>query len=164
MTRAGERSPEHEPPRLAAGDEGDPVFDELGRWFAAAPAPRGIDATALARVAQRLDGVGRRRRVTSLRALAAAFALVTVATGSAAMWQRLGPSSHAGSPSSGVRAAAPPRQERIAPHHRRAASPADTNAELPATGPVAAPSAFVSPSQSAARAPSPVALRADRSP
>ena len=163
MTRTDKGSPEHEPPRLARGDSGDPVLDELGRWFALVPPARELDAAALARVAERLDGVPQRRPVTSLRALAVGMALVTVATGSAAMWRAFGPPTHAGSPSVGALAVGEASKKNAPPP--RAARRHDSTVELPArAGSVTAPNVLASPSSSSAQAPSPVTLRSERSP
>jgi hypothetical protein len=94
MTFLDEPSPNVEPRRLSAGDADDPVLDELGRWFASAPPARGLDATALGRVARRLDGTARKRRPVSFRSVALGFAFITIATASAAMWQGVRPPAH----------------------------------------------------------------------
>lgn len=164
MTRSSKRPLEHEPPRLAMGDTGDPVLDELGRWFALAPPPREIDAAALARVADGLEAVARHRPTTSLRALAAGVALVTVATGSAAMWQTFHAPAPAGLPSVSTRRVPAPARERNAVP-RRAVSERAARAELPPTSDsVAPPKTVESQAPSAAQAPNPLGLRVERSP
>jgi len=89
MTHGGNTPPVFEPERLAAGTTEDPVLDELGRWFAHAPAPRGLDTASLARVARRLEGPGSTRR-SLVRTVALSVALVIGAGGAAAAWGRYG--------------------------------------------------------------------------
>ncbi|HTQ02728.1 MAG TPA: hypothetical protein VMI54_02685 [Polyangiaceae bacterium] len=85
MTQRSNTPPVLEPVRLADGNPDDPVLDELGRWFAGAAAPSGLDAQRLARVARRLEGAEVARR-TPWRSVALAAALVVVAGGAAAEW------------------------------------------------------------------------------
>lgn len=145
MTQRANEPPASEPARLAEGDADDPVLDELGRWFASAPAPRGLEMAGLARVARRLEGPASTRRAL-FRTLALSVALVIGAGAAAGAWGHYGVSArfvslfargHAGAPST----AQPERHEapKLHPTPELPASPAATStaanaAEIPASG------------------------------
>lgn len=87
MTHGANTPPAFEPERLAGGNADDPVLDELGRWFARAPVPRGVEPSGLARVARRLEGAESTRRVP-FRTVVVSVALVIAGGGAAAAWGR----------------------------------------------------------------------------
>lgn len=80
-----EHERESEPARLSEGASGDPVLDELGRWFGAVPPARGLEQAALARVGRRLAQARSKGRARWRRS-PVTFALIGLTSGAAAMW------------------------------------------------------------------------------
>jgi len=125
-------------PLLREEPSGDPVLDELGRWFGALPPAPSLEQAGLARVARRLEAgnVGRRK---TWRSAAVGLAFVAFAGASTAMWARHRASAPqvTSTPRSTATASRQPRS----PVESRATRPVPTSAALPA-----APSASLSAS------------------
>ena len=136
-------SQDHEAPLPPLHEQptGDPVLDELGRWFQALPPARSLDPAGLARVAWRIEAErhARRRR---WRSAALSVAFVAFAGAATAMWARHRTTEQrvtASAPN-----ALPNARDRQPPAERRSKRPGPVVGEILATPP---PSAGASPSE-----------------